>query len=869
MARAGLTAGERFGPYDILGPLGAGGMGIVYRARDTRLGREVAIKTLPPESVTDVSRLQRFEAEARAASALNHPNVVAVFDVGREGDTPYLVTELLQGQTLRERLDEGPLAPRKVIELGVQVAHGLAAVHEKGIVHRDLKPENLFLTRDAQLKILDFGVARTSEGLAPPTGTLPLTQSGAVMGTAGYMSPEQVRGRVADARSDLFSLGAILFECLGGARAFPGETPVERGYAILNAEPAELKAPSALVRVVRRCLEKDPDQRFQTARDLAFALESATEGSAPQAVSARSRWPTVALAGIGAVVALSVLAVLTDVRREAPVATPASPPVVEPAKPPVSRRVTFRNGSIYNARFTSDGRGIAYAGAFESTPPRVYSGVLDGPQLRPASGPGTMLFDVSEKDELALGDLRAEASTRAGLVLSRSSLAGGAARPLYEGVTWADFGPQDAMVLTRFADSMWSIEFPPGHVVVSSPQQVEEARLSPDGSMIAFLRHPVVGDDRGTVEIIDRTGKLLTKSNSAWTMAGLAWAPSGQEVWFSAGYDDVARQIYALSLEGTQRLVYGGPGSLRLLDIDPKGRLLAVTGILRSRMFGLVAGDTRERSLSWLDGSMPLDLAPDGTALLFLEGFGPAGTEVQTWFRRFEQPDDTPVLLSLGWGRALSPDQRWAIITPTPPFNTLRLVPTGVGAQRELPGGDFESIGFVRYFPDGQRIAFSAVDASHRQHLYVQSVLDAETETGPVQVSDEELSLVAPPSPDGKWLVGYSGKSKRATLVPVGDPKSGPRVLERLVPGDLPVQWTADGKSLWLMRQPKLNAEISVQVLRYELATGKTIPVTTLHPADAVGMDHIRQGLLAPDGRHYVYTAHQSLDELYLIEGVH
>ena len=247
--RTAPTPGERFGPYDILAPLGAGGMGLVFRARDTRLGREVALKTLPPESLADPSRRQRFEAEARAASALNHPNVVSVFDVGTENGTPFLVTELLSGETLREKLKRGPLPPRKVIELAVQAAHGLAAVHDKGLVHRDLKPDNLFITREGSLKILDFGVARTTESATPPAGTLPLTQSGAIMGTAGYMAPEQVRGQVADARSDLFALGAIIYECLTGQLAFPGETPVERGYKILNADPPELRvaAPPSLV----------------------------------------------------------------------------------------------------------------------------------------------------------------------------------------------------------------------------------------------------------------------------------------------------------------------------------------------------------------------------------------------------------------------------------------------------------------------------------------------------------------------------------------------------------------------------------------------------------------------------------------------
>ncbi|MFT3707051.1 MAG: protein kinase [Archangium sp.] len=887
--RGGPTPGERFGPYDILGPLGAGGMGVVFRARDTRLGREVALKTLPPENVTDPARLQRFEAEARAASALNHPNVLAVFDVGREGETPYLVTELLVGETLRERLKTGPLPARKTIELGMQVAQGLAAVHEKGIVHRDLKPENLFLTKDGHLKILDFGVARTLEGATPPTGTLPITQSGAVMGTAGYMSPEQVRGRPADARSDLFALGAILSECLSGVMAFPGETPVERGYAILNTDPqpVTIAAPSALIRVIHRCLEKDASQRFQHARDLHFALEAITDSGSGNALSTggfvapSTRWPTVAIIGLVASLLFAAFAV-SQTSQPAVVPSPPAPPSVPvvvgapagaPAlKGPVSKRVSYRNGSIINARFTADGRGVTYAGAFEHSPLKVFSGVLDGPELRTASGPATVLFDVSAKDELALGQFSEDAMHKgSGMVLSRGSLAGGAARPLYENVLWADFGPGELMVLNRIVDSKFVIECPPGNVIASSSEALSRARLSPDGKYVAFMRQPVVGDDRGTVEIIDRTGRPVAQSQAAWTLDGIAWNADGSEVWFSAGYDDVARRIYALSLTGQQRELFSAPGSLRIFDVDPKGRILAVSGFTRSRMFGKVNGDASERSLSWLDGSMPLDISNDGKALLFLEGFGPASTEVQTWLRRFDQEDDTPVLLGLGWGRALSPDRRWAIVSPKAPFNTLRLVPTGAGTGRDLPAGDFQAITHVRFFPDGQRIVFGALDRQNQPHIYTQSIAEPRDQSGlkldPVLVSEEPYALLAAPSPDGKWVVGMQPKTKKSVLLAI-EGNAPLKTLDALPSGDFPSQWTTDGKKLWVFRRPKDKNGLRIELLQFDLTSGKEVAMFSLGPADPVGMEHIKQGILTPDGSSYVYTVNQQLDDLYLIEGV-
>ena len=286
-----LSAGTRLGPYEVLAPLGAGGMGEVYRARDTRLGREVAVKVLPAAFSADPDRLRRFEQEARAASALNHPNILTIYDVGTHDSAPYVVSEFLDGETLRERLAGATLPARKAMDYGIQIAEGLAAAHEKGIVHRDLKPENLFVTKDGRVKILDFGLAKLTQPEVAsgaltevPTATAG-TEPGVVMGTVGYMSPEQVRGQRADPRSDIFAFGAILYEMLTGRRAFRGDSAIETMNAILKDEPPEISASRpglspALDRVVRRCLEKSPEERFQSARDLAFALQETVSGTA-------------------------------------------------------------------------------------------------------------------------------------------------------------------------------------------------------------------------------------------------------------------------------------------------------------------------------------------------------------------------------------------------------------------------------------------------------------------------------------------------------------------------------------------------------------------------------------------------------------
>ena len=282
-----LTAGTHLGPYEILSPLGAGGMGEVYRARDTRLSREVAVKVLPGHLQSNADALARFEHEARAVAALSHPNILAIHDVGREGAVAYLVTELLDGESLRERLAAAAVPPRKAIEYAQQMARGLAAAHDRGMVHRDLKPENIFLTRDGLVKILDFGLARRLPGSPVLEAESPTagTGSGVILGTVGYMSPEQVRGKSVDHRSDLFALGAVLFEMLTGKRAFQGESAPETMVAILQDDPPPAPSgraiPPEISAILAHCLEKSPEDRFQSARDLAFALQAAERGSGP------------------------------------------------------------------------------------------------------------------------------------------------------------------------------------------------------------------------------------------------------------------------------------------------------------------------------------------------------------------------------------------------------------------------------------------------------------------------------------------------------------------------------------------------------------------------------------------------------------
>src|SRR5688572_7818261 len=381
-----LAAGTQLGPYEVMDLLGAGAMGEVYRARDTRLRRQVAVKVLPPAMGSDPARLKRFEQEARAAGALNHPNIVAIHDIGHESGSSYVVSELLEGETLRERMGGMALPMRKVMHYAIQIARGLAAAHEKGIVHRDLKPDNIFLTRDGGVKILDFGLAKL--GRAPFGHTLadrvsaatcdPHTEEGTVLGTVGYMSPEQVRGENADHRSDIFSFGAVLYEMLTGQRAFKGRSAVETLNAILKEDPPQMTVanpplPPALERIVYHCLEKNTAQRFQSAHDLAFDIEalSSPPGSGPRTALAagESPWQRARPALLAALI----------------MALPAAGFLLARAAPshpnPEYQRLTFRRGTVYGARFAPDGQ-VVYSAGWDGGRRELYARRPETPEAR-------------------------------------------------------------------------------------------------------------------------------------------------------------------------------------------------------------------------------------------------------------------------------------------------------------------------------------------------------------------------------------------------------------------------------------------------------------------------------------------------------
>jgi len=490
------TPGTRLGPYEIVAPLGAGGMGEVYRARDTRLGRDVALKLLPEGVAGDPSRLSRFESEARAVAALSHPNVLAIHDVGSEGGTAYVVTELVEGVTLRERLVDGALAPARAAGIAAQLAQGLAAAHDRGVIHRDLKPENVMLTPEGRAKLLDFGLAKREVAEAAGSGSLAptlaaMTEPGAVLGTTGYMSPEQVRGQAVDARSDLFSLGIVLYEMLSGRPPFHGPSSADTMTAILREDPAPIGAgatdvPPALERIVGRCLEKSPAARFRSAADLAFALEAIAGGGSSGAHA-----------------------------RAAEAA---------PARGVTFRKLTFRNGHVSVARFTPDGASVVYGAAWDGRPYEVFSSRTGSPESRGLGVPAGSLLAMSAGGEMAISlGYRHTRWFQVGGTLARVPLAGGGVRPLQKDVGHADWSPDGrTLALVRYREGRCVLEYPAGRVLHETGDWLSFCRVSPDGRHVAFGRNHRTGEGEADVCVVDDAGTLRVLVEDMTNLSGIA-----------------------------------------------------------------------------------------------------------------------------------------------------------------------------------------------------------------------------------------------------------------------------------------------------------------------------------------------------------
>jgi len=850
-----LSAGTRLGAYEILSPLGAGGMGEVYRARDEKLGRDVAVKVLAERFARDAAAVARFEREARAVAALSHPNILAIHDFGREGDTVYAVTELLEGDTLRGRLSGSPPATRRAIDAALQVARGLAAAHEKGIVHRDLKPENVFLTEDGRVKILDFGLAKLlpAETAASDTRAPTVeggTEPGVVLGTLGYMSPEQVRGKAADHRTDIFAFGAILYEMLSGRRAFRGETAADTMSAILQQDPPDLSetnrsVPAALDRLVRRCLEKSPPQRFQSASDLAYELESMTAPSS-SSVAARPRrgWsaPRGALAAavVLAALAAGVLAGRFLARaKDAPVAS--------------FRRLTFRRGNIGLARFAPDGQTVVYGASWEGAPVAVFSTRIGNPESTPLGYPKTNLVAISPSGELALSlRERALSGTQGVGTLARAPLGGGEPRPMLEFVDAADWAPDGRdLAIVRNLEGRSRLEYPVGNVLVSTVLHIDSPRFSPAGDRIAFVEESPKGVSIG---FTDRKGKTTLLPGDWQGVASVAWDPSGEGIWLASSGEHGDSTLYRVDLRGRATPYLSIPDGSIVHDVARDGRILLERYHPRRGIIVHPPGSAGERDLTWFDLSDLVDLSADGSTVLFTERSSAAGKAGAFFLRK---TDGSPaVKLGDGTAYALAPDGQFVLARPDGSPG-LVLVPTGAGTPVPLPRGEIETPAGASFFPDGKRILVYGAPANGSPRAYVQEIPRGTPRAFAAPGFGTTGKSI---SPDGSVLVVFRDWQEDLFVLPVeGGP---PRAIPNTKQLD-PVGWTPDGRSIYAEETNSMPARL----LKIDVATGARTAFESLSPASISTVIGIRNPLLTADGRGYAFGySSASSSDLYLVE---
>ncbi len=849
-----IAPGTRLGPYEIVALIGAGAMGEVYRARDARLARDVAVKVLPASFAAEPERLQRFETEARAAGSLNHPNIVAVFDTGIASGVTYVVEELLDGETLRQVLARGPLSPRRVVDYGVQIAKGLAAANDRGIVHRDLKPENLFVTRDGRVKILDFGLAKVIARAAASGSGDSLTQgataTGMLLGTAGYMAPEQVRGEPADHRSDLFALGVVLYEMLGGKRPFARDSAVDTLHAILHADPPELSgAPPALGRLVSRCLEKEPTRRFQSAHDLAFALEALSDPSgispAPALAAAPKRSVPLlpVLAGL-AVVAAAALGWFAGAGR-APHA-------------PSFRRLTFRSGSLSDARFAPDGKSAVYDAQWDGLPPAVFQVPFDFPASRPLDLTARRLLAISPGNELAL--LRGAANQPYfpnGGTLERVTLSGGSPRAVVDSVNDGDFSPDgSALAVLRFDAAHTLLEYPQGHVIYRSDAGLSFPRVSPDGKIIACVENPVPNDDRGRVVLVDRDGHMRRITPDFESIAGLAWSADGREVWFTAAVVGIHRSLWSVRPGGAPREILSAPTGLVLADVARNGDALIARETVRNTAHVRLARDTTDRDVSWFDFSVVDDISPDGRTVLFDEESESAGKFYAACMRRIE--DSGPVRLGDGIPMALSPDGAWVVsFVPTTP-QKVQLLPTGPGQPRTLDLGPISSVAVsASWMPDGRHVLVAGNLPGRSPGLWLLDVAGGP----PRPVSPDGYAFgtrsVHRVSPDGRSVL-CSGPADPLVVYDLQTRTARPLPNSR----DLRlIGWSPDGKGVLATvfgRNP-------APVVLIDPATGAR---RTLFEIAHAPWEIINTVRVAADLKTCAYTTNSLLHDLYLMRGL-
>ena len=848
-----IPQGTRIGPYEISAQIGAGGMGEVYRAHDTKLGRDVAIKVLPAIFVNDPERLSRFQREARMLAALNHPNIATIFGLEQSNGISCLVMELVPGETLAERAKAGPMPVDEAVKIAIQIAEALEAAHEKNIVHRDLKPANVKVTPEGKVKVLDYGLAKAFENDPAdidinnsPTLSRAATLQGMIQGTAAYMSPEQARGKPVDKRTDIWAFGAVLYEMLTGRQLFRGETVSDILVEVIGKEPDLSALPAFPRSIVERCLQKDPRKRWQAIGDVRIAIEDGPpklETIAPARITARKQ--SVLPWAIAGVLALALAAGGGLFFKRTATADAHY------------TMVTFREGVLGSARFSHDGQTIVYSGAWEGQPHQVYTYRVGRPESKDLGIASAAIAGVSASDELAVfRTCERVFILDCGGTLATVSLAGGSPRDVAGHIAYADWSPDgQQLALSKFSAEGALLEFPPGHVLFQQKTGwFGHPRFSRDGSRIAFENHPTLNSDEGEIDVVDLKGNRSMLSQGWTSVEGLAWSADGKEVWFASNspLTGWADSIRAVTLSGKMRTVITFP-SVRLHDVTSDGRVLLSREDWRSQLVGFFPNDKQEHPYSWLDDTDPTGITNDGRTISFSE-------EGEVWSlanegQLYVRSTDGSAPVSVGSGHAtISPDGKW-IAASTRTSTKLMLQPVGLGEPKELPTPGFIAYENAAWSDDGRFLVYEGQTGQSDWNVYFQPIAGG----APVLVKAGARDSFPKLSPDGGIVALRKDRGGIDLYHLNGSP---PVALKGGEEADYPVRFADGGKSLLVSNVGGRELELAL----IDLASGKR---TLWKSFDAQVSQNIAIVVVAtPDLKYYAYDFPRHSSILYLVENL-